>query len=419
MHQSLDDWLTYVSALHPIAWDLTLDRVKKVATKLDILRPAQKVVLVAGTNGKGSCCEAISWLAVRSGLRVGLSTSPHLQQFNERIRIDGEMVSDEAIVEAFETIDRVREEISLSYFEFSCLAALLIFKGAEIDVAVLEIGLGGRLDAMIIVDPDITVILPIALDHQDYLGDNREDIGREKAGILRSERPLILADPEPPASILAEAQRLSAPVFRINKAFHWRDEGVQWTDLSGEVFRVEQAHWPPKLPKASLAAAVQVMSLLAGVDPDAIPQLKNLSLLGRLTQVMVGEVSVYLDVAHNPHAATHLARRLREAETQTFRAVVGMYADKDTRGVLGALAPLVSDWFLAAADESRALAPDQLRLALPDSAQDKAKICVGISAALAKALENCPQSESIIVFGSFPVVGEALEYLAGPDQTRS
>ena len=419
MRQSLDDWLTYVSALHPIAWDLTLDRVKTVATRLNVLRPAPTVILVAGTNGKGSCCEAISWLAGDSGRRVGLSTSPHLQQFNERIRIDGERVSDQAIVAAFESIDRAREEITLSYFEFSCLAALLIFKGAELDVAVLEIGLGGRLDAMNIVDPDLAVILPIALDHQDYLGDDREAIGREKAGILRSDRPLILADPDPPASIIAEAQRLSAPVFKINTDFHWREEGVQWTDISGKVRQVEQGHWPLKLPQTSLAAAVQAMSLLAGVESDAISGLKDLTLLGRMTNLRVGEVTVYVDVAHNPHAAEHLANRLRETGTRSFRAVVGMYAAKDAEGVLGALAPLVSDWFLAAVDESRALAPKQLRLALPDSAQETAKICPGISAALAKALTNCPQSEAIIVFGSFPVVGEALEYLARQDQTGS
>lgn len=419
MQRPLDDWLTYVSSLHPIAWDLTLDRVKQVAATLEVLRPAQTVILVAGTNGKGSCCEAISMLAERAGLRVGLSTSPHLQKFNERIRIDGKMVSDDTIVRAFERIERARAGVTLSYFEFSCLAALLIFKAADLDVAVLEIGLGGRLDAMNIVDPDLTVILPIALDHQDYLGDNREDIGREKAGILRRGCPLVLADPEPPESILVEAQRLGAPVLRINEAFYWRTEGVQWTDRSGTLRQCAEAHWPPALPKESLAAALQVVSLKIDVDSESIGQLRNLALLGRMTKILVGDTPVYLDVAHNPHAAEHLARRLQALGVQSFRAVVGMYADKDARAVLRALAPLVSGWYFAAVDESRALAPDQLRLAMPDSAVGTSEIYSEIAAALASALSDCPQSESIVVFGSFPVVGEALEYLAGQVQAGS
>ena len=228
MRQTLEQWLDYIGGLHPIKWDLTLDRVAEVARRLGVVQPARRVILVAGTNGKGSCCQALAALATGAGVSFGVTTSPHLRHFNERIQINGAEATDLQIVSAFEQIELARSDISLSYFEFACLAALLLFKEADLDLAILEIGLGGRLDAMNLVDPDISVILPIALDHQSYLGDTLEAIGLEKAGILRPNGTLVLADPDPPNSILAEAARQRCQVKRIGREFDWADGEVSW-----------------------------------------------------------------------------------------------------------------------------------------------------------------------------------------------
>ena len=417
MRQTLEQWLDYIGGLHPIKWDLTLDRVAEVARRLGVVQPARRVILVAGTNGKGSCCQALAALATGAGVSFGVTTSPHLRHFNERIRINGAEATDLQIVSAFEQIELARSDISLSYFEFACLAALLLFKEADLDLAILEIGLGGRLDAMNLVDPDISVILPIALDHQSYLGDTLEAIGLEKAGILRPNGTLVLADPDPPNSILAEAARQRCQVKRIGREFDWADGEVSW--MAAEL---QQSLTLPSaetsLPNGSLAAAVQAMAELGLLNPNSVGQLCNVSLLGRLTRLDLAGQCVYLDVAHNPHAVVRLAAELSRRGCPSIRVVFGLYADKDVQSIIAAIGPMVHFWHLTQVSEARALPVEQLMACLPLADQARAESTVSVQQALENAIRSSVGTDTIVVFGSFPVVGEALEYLDRQSSAR-
>jgi dihydrofolate synthase/folylpolyglutamate synthase len=417
MRQTLEQWLDYIGGLHPIKWDLTLDRVAEVARRLGVVQPARRVILVAGTNGKGSCCQALAALATGAGVSFGVTTSPHLRHFNERIQINGAEATDLQIVSAFEQIELARSDISLSYFEFACLAALLLFKEADLDLAILEIGLGGRLDAMNLVDPDISVILPIALDHQSYLGDTLEAIGLEKAGILRPNGTLVLADPDPPNSILAEAARQRCQVKRIGREFDWADGEVSW--MAAEL---QQSLTLPSaetsLPNGSLAAAVQAMAELGLLNPNSVGQLCNVSLLGRLTRLDLAGQCVYLDVAHNPHAVVRLAAELSRRGCPSIRVVFGLYADKDVQAIIAAIGPMVHFWHLTQVSEARALPVEQLMACLPVADQARAESTVSVQQALENAIRSSVGTDTIVVFGSFPVVGEALEYLDRQSSAR-
>ena len=417
MRQTLEQWLDYIGGLHPIKWDLTLDRVAEVARRLGVVQPARRVILVAGTNGKGSCCEALAALATGAGVSFGVTTSPHLRHFNERIQINGAEATDFQIVSAFEQIELARSDISLSYFEFACLAALLLFKEADLDLAILEIGLGGRLDAMNLVDPDISVILPIALDHQSYLGDTLEAIGLEKAGILRPNGTLVLADRDPPNSILAEAARQRCQVKRIGREFDWADGEVSW--MAAEL---QQSLTLPSaetsLPNGSLAAAVQAMAELGLLNPKSVGQLCNVSLLGRLTRLDLAGQCVYLDVAHNPHAVVRLAAELSRRGCPSIRVVFGLYADKDVQAIIAAIGPMVHFWHLTQVSEARALPVEQLMACLPVADQARAESTVSVQQALENAIRSSEGTDTIVVFGSFPVVGEALEYLDRQSSAR-
>ena len=417
MRQTLEQWLDYIGGLHPIKWDLTLDRVAEVARRLGVVQPARRVILVAGTNGKGSCCEALAALATGAGVSFGVTTSPHLRHFNERIRINGAEATDLQIVSAFEQIELARSDISLSYFEFACLAALLLFKEADLDLAILEIGLGGRLDAMNLVDPDISVILPIALDHQSYLGDTLEAIGLEKAGILRPNGTLVLADPDPPNSILAEAARQRCQVKRIGREFDWADGEVSW--MAAEVHQsLTLPSAETSLPNGSLAAAVQAMAELGLLNPNSVGQLCNVSLLGRLTRLDLAGQCVYLDVAHNPHAVVRLAAELSRRGCPSIRVVFGLYADKDVQAIIAAIGPMVHFWHLTQVSEARALPVEQLMACLPLADQARAESTVSVQQALENAIRSSVGTDTIVVFGSFPVVGEALEYLDRQSSAR-
>ena len=417
MRQTLEQWLDYIGGLHPIKWDLTLDRVAEVARRLGVVQPARRVILVAGTNGKGSCCEALAALATGAGVSFGVTTSPHLRHFNERIRINGTEATDLQIVSAFEQIELARSDISISYFEFACLAALLLFKEADLDLAILEIGLGGRLDAMNLVDPDISVILPIALDHQSYLGDTLEAIGLEKAGILRPNGTLVLADPDPPNSILAEAARQRCQVKRIGREFDWADGEVSW--MAAEL---QQSLTLPSaetsLPNGSLAAAVQAMAELGLLNPNSVGQLCNVSLLGRLTRLDLAGQCVYLDVAHNPPAVVRLAAELSRRGCPSIRVVFGLYADKDVQSIIAVIGPMVHFWHLTQVSEARALPVEQLMACLPLADQARAESTVSVQQALENAIRSSVGTDTIVVFGSFPVVGEALEYLDRQSSAR-
>ena len=408
--RTLADWLEYIGQIHPVGWDLGLDRVSRVAERLGVCHPAKRVVLAAGTNGKGSYCEALNHLAVKAGLRVGLTTSPHIQHFSERIRIQGRRVEDEVIVDAFKQIETARAEITLTYFEFSSLAALVVFQASDLDLAILEVGLGGRLDAMNVVTPDVSVILPIAMDHEHYLGSTREAIGLEKAGILRERMPAVIADPDPPQSVLNELKRLDVPTLLLVQDFGWDGERLWWTSNANQI----EAHiGEPRLPSVSLAAAMQTSAMLCWAP--APEGLTDLTLMGRQSWLQHGDRTLLMDVAHNPHAIARLGRTLRAwlnlHPTSKIEGVFGVYRDKALAEMLLALEGAVTFFHCSQVDEARALPGAEIVKTLHAQGLQSAASYPSISEALAAALGHTTSSDLVVVFGSFPVVGESLNYL--------
>ncbi|TNE75445.1 MAG: bifunctional folylpolyglutamate synthase/dihydrofolate synthase [Gammaproteobacteria bacterium] len=404
--RSLSEWLELLQQRHPTEIELGLTRITRVAQDLHLLGPAghalaRTLVTVAGTNGKGSCVAALQALLMSAGYRVGSYTSPHLIDYNERIVIQGQQVDDEAICDAFERIERARGETSLTYFEFGTLAALLLMSEADLDVAILEVGLGGRLDAVNVVDADIAIVTGIALDHRDWLGDDLDHIGAEKAAIARPGKPLLCGDPAPVAGIVAEADRIGATLL------------VNGRDFSlGQYRGIPENHLPPN----SLACALQAMVLISGLVPDAIDTsaLSGLCVTGRFQQLQVGSVPVILDVAHNPQAAEFLGKRL-EAYSGRLIAVVGMMADKDLRGSLQPLVPLVKSWcFCDIPQQPRAVAAGNLQSLLYNAGAAPGRdvfCCPSPQAAFEKAVALAEEGDTVVVFGSFFTVGPILERL--------
>lgn len=398
---SLDHWLSYIEELHPVGWDLGLDRVKEVGRRLNLLHPATTTILVAGTNGKGSTCEYLERFAMANGLRVGKSTSPHLHQFNERIAINGTPVSDHSLVRAFQEIESARKEISLTYFEFATLASLFLFREEKVDVAILEVGLGGRLDAMNIVDPDLTVITSISLDHQSWLGDTREEIAREKAGIMRAGVSCIVAARDPPESIFECASALGAPVSVIGRDFN-TVEGFESV-----------------LPRDSFAAAQQAAKVLGWDVSNSKEIAATTRLAGRRT-VLKDKCEVLLDVAHNPAAAISLAEHLHTHwDGRDIHAVIGMYKDKDIESVSGILMPLFKTCHLTNLDEPRGEDADNLLRRLSGKPAGNLKTYVKIKDALEGARKEANPADLILVCGSFPVVTGVLQLLGQTELTKS
>ncbi len=404
--ETLDDWITLIESRHP-GWDLGLERVTEVGKRLDVLKPAPQVILVAGTNGKGSTCEYLTGLSMKAGLTVGTSTSPHFRRFNERIRVNGVEVDDDVIIAAFSEIEAAREEISLSYFEFSTLASLVVFKHQQVDIAVLEIGLGGRLDAMNIVDPDVSVITSISMDHESWLGNDRELIAVEKAGIMRAGIPCIHADRNPTASMFTAAEDHGAMLKLIGKAFDFEDGAL---NLSGKHISLKSK---PKLPPESFAAACQAMSELGYTftTEDLNDLLQHTTMTGRSQELQL-HCPVILDVAHNPAAAERLAENLEGRAVQgNVVAVVGMYADKDMAGVLGALTPKIKTWHLSDLDEARGAPAADIQAVLSEISAVKSHTYAKISDAMKAAIDCCGSEDMLVVFGSFPVVAGALQFI--------
>ena len=398
---TLSEWLERIEHLHPKSWDLGLERVGEVARRLDVTRPAPRVVLVAGTNGKGSTCEAIELIASHTGLVVGKTTSPHLVRFNERIAVDGVPASDEEIIAAFEAIDEARGDITLSYFEFGALAAMLVFKRRKVDLAVLEIGLGGRLDAMNVAEPDVSVITRIALDHQDWLGDDRETIGREKAGIMRAGKTCIVGDLSPPDSLAEAAAEVGASVRFVGRDF-------------GTTAEFDGAISVLPIPRENLLAAIEACRTLdleidaAGVQ-DA---LRHWSLPGRLQwATLASGARVLLDVAHNPDAALRLLQHLEDEDVTNCRAVFGIYGDKEIRTVVETLNPRVGAWYVAGMAVDRGAATDEIAAAIEHSHGVVAGKYDKIPLAFEAACEGAKAGDIILVFGSFVIVGGVLEML--------
>lgn len=418
--RSLADWLAYLEQLHPTAIDMGLDRVRAVAARMAMTRPAPLVATVTGTNGKGSTCAFIASLLNAQGLKIGSYSSPHLLRYNERVLLSGREASDAELCEAFAVVEAARGEISLTYFEMGTLAAFWLFERAGLDAVVLEVGLGGRLDAVNIVDADLAVITNIGLDHADWLGNSRESVAYEKAGILREGKPALCGDLDPPQPLLDHANSLSAPLLLRGRDFdlamgardwHWR--GV---DAAGAPLEL---HGLPMLtlPMENAALALQAYAMLGlPWGPARLARaLLQTRVVGRLDSRQVlwngRRIALLLDVGHNPHAAAFLAQRLEQRPVAGTRlAVFGLLADKDLSGVLDALVPSISDWAVAPLPTPRTQSATQLAQALLERGA-----LVSEYATIEQALDaQCARAESvdeILVFGSFYCVAAALEWL--------
>lgn len=337
-----------MESCHPQAIDLSLGRIVAVAERLKLLAPSARVITVAGTNGKGSFVAALQALLLADGAKVGAYTSPHLLHYNERVVIDGQPVSDDALCAAFEHVDAARQDMTLTYFEFGTLAALWLFAKATLDYLILEVGLGGRLDAVNIIDPDICVLTSIALDHQHWLGDDRESIGREKAGILRPGVPLICVDDEPPESVIQLANAQMCHCYFLGENIHLQSKAhsTQFACCDRHYKPVHFELDEPKLPSSSLLAAAQTYVLLSNqlTSEQVAHCLSGVSLPGRYEKQTMADQHYLLDVAHNPQAAALLAAKLRQEYGQPLVAIFAAMRDKDIDAIVNALGAQVSQW---------------------------------------------------------------------------
>lgn len=422
--RTLQQWLEHIDRLHPQAIALGLDRVHSVRRALR-LDPQFPLVIVGGTNGKGSVCAMLESVLHCAGYRVGCYTSPHLLRYNERVRIAGAEATDAALTEALERIEATRGDISLTYFEFGTLAAALLFRDAGLDAAVLEVGLGGRLDAVNVFDGDCAIITSVGLDHMDYLGPTREHIGREKAGILRGGRPAVVADPDPPRSLLDHAAAIGAPVYLVERDFGASAGAHQWTYWSW-LGRRSGLPWPALRGACQLGNAAAALAALdclrerLPVDMGAVRRgLVEVELPGRF-QVLPGRPAVILDVAHNPQAAQRLAenmaglRRGAGGRGRTL-AVFAMLKDKDIAGVAKALEAQVDHWLVAGLPGERGAGAQQVRGALAAAGlPGPAESFPDVVAAFRRAQEIAQPDDRILIFGSFLTVGAVLALAGGP-----
>lgn len=419
--QNLQSWLDWQAQLHPSSIELGLDRVAAVWQHLYPHPFPATVVTVAGTNGKGSCVAMLDAILRAAGHRVGSYTSPHLLRYNERIRIGGEAVSDDAICRAFERIDQARGDTSLTYFEFGTLAALDIFTRNELDIVILEVGLGGRLDAVNIIDPDIALITSIALDHTDWLGDDLEQIALEKAGILRANKPAVFAGTNPQHSLLLRAAALKVPLAVAGRDFDFnvavgKTGKWSWHSAAQSIEGLPPPALAGYCQLQNAAAVLQVIMLLPDtidIAPEAIPQgLQHVELAGRF-QVIPGPVELILDVAHNPAAAQVLADSLQKSPCQgRTLALFAMLSDKDVATVVQVLAPHIDIWFLAALTSERGLPVCELQRQV-DLSDISAHIhtASSVEKAYEMALDCATEGDRVLVFGSFFTVADVLQRL--------
>ncbi|MBK7081452.1 MAG: bifunctional tetrahydrofolate synthase/dihydrofolate synthase [Betaproteobacteria bacterium] len=416
---TLSGWLAYLETLHPKAIAMGLERVRAVAARLgsELHCP---VITVAGTNGKGSTCAMLASVLRCGGYRVGLYTSPHLLRYNERMRLDGRAVDDDALVAAFNAVEDARLGTDpvppLTQFEFGTLAALWLFARAAPDAVILEVGLGGRLDAVNIVDADVAVVTTVDLDHLDYLGPTRESIGREKAGIFRAGRPAVCGDAAPPATLVEHAREIGAPLLQIGRDYGYVVEGTQW-QYHGPGGRRFGLAFPALRGAYQLANAATVLAAL-GLLGDRLPLpaaalrdgLLAVELPGRF-QVLPGRPTLVLDVGHNPQAARALAAALGTMGYHPRSlAVFGMLADKDIAGVVAALQRRIDRWHVATLPGPRGASAATLRAALVAAGVAAQAIHEfdDVAAALAAAQGEADEADRIIVFGSFLTVAGAL-----------
>ncbi|WP_318462791.1 bifunctional tetrahydrofolate synthase/dihydrofolate synthase [Photobacterium leiognathi] len=408
---SLSIWLKYLEQLHTSAIDLGLDRVKAVGQKADLLKPAPCVITVAGTNGKGSTCAMLEAILIEAGYKVGVYSSPHLVRYNERVRINNQELDDGEHTQAFASVEAARGDISLSLFEFGTLSALTLFKTHQVDVVVLEVGLGGRLDATNIVDHDVSVITSLAIDHVDWLGDNIDVIGYEKAGIFRSGKPAICGQLHPPATVPAHADDIGAELYQVGYQFEYQVEDNHWNWQCG-AFDLTQLPLPNlPLPNAATALMALGAAELDISEENIINGLKKAQLPGRMQRVSEQPL-IIMDVAHNPHSAEYFANQLSKIKQKEgknkIHAVVAMLHDKDIASTIAAMRDTVDDWYPASLTGPRAATAEEILQHLPAN-------CVGFDkpeSAFDQALTQAGEDDMVIVFGSFYTVGQITSHLS-------
>lgn len=413
----LSDWLSWQERLHPSAIDLGLERLRRTLARLGWTPPKVPVITVAGTNGKGSTVALMTRILTEAGYRVGTFTSPHLIRYNERITIAEQEVSDASLLAAFERTDAARGADTLTFFEFNTLAALLIFETAGVDALVLEIGMGGRLDAVNVVDADVAVITSIALDHREWLGEDVETIGAEKAGILRAGRPAIFGARELPHSVASIAATLGSELQCLGRDFDWERTGERWS-WRHRTWHFDELPLPALTGQVQLDNASTALACLANVqDRLPVPRraiekgLATVALSGRFQRIECAAEWV-LDVAHNPAAARMLARSLRSLPArQPCVAVCGVLGDKDLANIYRELADVVDVWIAAGLQGQRALDSGTLARALRSYGAKVVSECRDVPHACERALELAGGKGRVIVFGSFLTVGPALQWL--------
>ncbi|MFK0572004.1 bifunctional tetrahydrofolate synthase/dihydrofolate synthase [Endozoicomonas sp.] len=417
--KNLSQWLTWMEETRPEhEVDFGLDRIRLVGEKLELLKPAPFVITVGGTNGKGSTLAVLEVILMAAGYKVGLFTSPHFFKFNERIRINGEQVADDWLCDSFEKIDDGRKSTWLTYFEFATLAAIDCFKRANVDIALMEVGLGGRLDATNVVDPDVSVITTVALDHQEYLGYSIEAIAKEKAGIFRADKPAVFGDQPIPNTVTDIAGRLGTQLHCKGEAFSLERKGDSWnwSGVNGQGLALRFDDLPnPGVVIDNAATAIQALQFLPEpVTREAmIKGLSRISVTGRFQKIFMengsgGSIEVILDVAHNPQAAEMLKQKLDEAPVAgKTRAVLAMCKDKDYMAVVDCLSGNIDEWYVAQFDSPRALPTGELSGNLI-AREYRVNDFERVEDALKQVLIHSKQGDRVLVTGSFMTVSAAL-----------
>ncbi len=443
---ALNDWLAWMETLHPSEIDLGLSRIQEVANRLGISSESATVITIAGTNGKGSCVATLEQMLIAAGKTVGAYTSPHILRYNERIKINASSVSDADLCRVFEKINKARSEISLTYFEFGTLAAMLLFQSENVDFWLLEVGLGGRLDAVNIIDPDVAVITSIDMDHEAWLGNTREVIAREKLGVLRPNTPCVCAEVRLTESMTEMFSELNTPLYIRGRDFTSKPTGQGLICSYSAQSQTKEACFPvhPNLPLPSVVAAIQVLALCNIPDIDVLVQSATLlNLSGRFEIVETDVATVILDVAHNPAATKLLAERIRDRDTYVSHAVVAMMSDKNIPATLGALTEGVERWCstqiteIPRSESARKLAETLVSLGVQaQNIVEKGSVVSALESIFEKILEGWTSSESekyessvaqdikrekpvVLVFGSFYTVAAAHQFLVKHESRES
>jgi len=412
--KSLDAWLSWQQQLHASSIELGLERISKVAEKLKLTTPPFLVITVAGTNGKGSSVAMFESILSHAGFRVGAYTSPHFLRYNERVRINQLQVSNDLLCEAFEKVESSRNNTSLSFFEYGTLAALSIFIKEQVEIAILEVGLGGRLDAVNILDNDLSVLTSISLDHTDWLGEDREAIAFEKSGIMRSGKPAICIDRNPPKIIANVAKEKNVSLYQIGEDFDFRQKSKSWVFIDNDDCEHE-------LPYPNILGRVQLHNacgVLMGIKLLELPRelkrnayaegLKNISILGRF-QTIKGDVETLLDIAHNQESAMVLSENLSDLrKNKTLHAVFAVLADKDVASILNELGGLFSSWHISKPANARGLSAEALADNMKKRHINNVHSYATVTSAYYGALNTAQHGDSVVVFGSAFTVAEVL-----------